>query len=102
MSQVKFKSTYEGRPVVVMGGWDRPLRHFHLCVFDADPEGETEVVWSGLDHWDGGGASATDPMRRQITEMGISVPDGFWERCERREGNVLHEFVDGEWSRFDL
>lgn len=96
MSQVRFKSTYDGASVEVTAGWDRPLRHYHLCVCE-DAEPAAEVVWSGLDHWPDGGAPTTEPLQRQLHIMGIEVPAGFWDRVELREGNVVYEHVDGEW-----
>lgn len=53
MSQVRFKTEHNGKRIEVMAGWDPPLRHFFLTVFDLDPEADTEVVWSAI----GGSAS---------------------------------------------
>lgn len=100
MSQVKFFGTRKGKVVEVVGGWDRPLREFFLNVF---AEGESmDPIWSDL---------AVAPslkqdtafMRAKLAEMGIEVPEGFWERVERREANVLHVLHTGAgqaWQTF--
>lgn len=101
MSQVKFKTTIQGKPCEVMAGWDNPLQGFFLTIFDESEDAEEECLYSGLD----------DPKTRMgfhpqvsyfkaILERFTAPPEGFWERCELREGNVTHVFQNGEWVSY--
>lgn len=102
MSQVKFETTYRDKPVEVMAGWDRPLQHFFLTVFDLDPDAEEETVWNTLDHPDARDAHGTERLDAQLAIMGIEVPESFWEKVHLREGNVHHIHMGGKWVRRDL
>lgn len=100
MSQVKFTATFNGKPCEIMAGWDRPLAEFYLTVFDLDPEADEEVVWSTLDAPDESQAHETGYLRQRLSLMGITPPDGFWERVERREGSVTHYFTQTGWTSY--
>lgn len=102
MSQVKFETTYKGKAVEVMAGWDRPCQHYYLTVFDMDPDADTEVVWSTLDHPDqAADQQGTVRIRARLNAMLIDTPDEFWERVERNEGNKVHVHMRGEWYERD-
>ena len=105
MSQVKFTATlfWGSKPdmlVEVMAGWDRPLQHYFLTVFDLDAtDDESETLWSTLEYPDEAADQAgTVRLQEQLKSMNITAPDGFWERVERNEGNVFHKFGDGVWN----
>lgn len=98
MSRISFKATYEGREVEVVGGYDRPLDYYHLTVFNPEDDDE-ECAWSGLDHLDFSQMRTLDYAKKQLESMGINPPDGFWERCEKKDGNVFHDWQCGEWIR---
>lgn len=100
MSQVKFKTSYQGKPCEVMAGWDRPLAEFYMTLFDLDPEVDEEVVWSTLDAPDESLAHETGYLRQRLGIMGITPPDGFWERVERREANVTHVLTPTGWESY--
>lgn len=88
MSQIKFTTQYKGKHVEVMGGWDVPLRHYHLTIFNLDAtEDEDEVIWCNLNAL--GFPGSLEPYRKLLATMGIEVPASFWEECEKREGNVV-------------
>jgi len=95
MSQVKFESPFAGKSVEIMAGWDRPLQHYFLTIFNMD-DSEDEVYWSTLD-FPSDEDKDTSRIRRQLDSMGIQTPEGFWERVERQEGNKLHVFMGGTW-----
>jgi len=99
MSQVNFKTQYLGKPVEVMAGWDRPLGHYFMTIFDLAPDSDEETVWSTLDN-----PAKFDLKGIQIKlyQLGIEEPDGFWMRVELQEGNVLHTFENGGWFRKEL
>jgi hypothetical protein len=102
MSQVKFKSECRGKPVEVMAGWDRPLGHYYLTIFDLSPDAEEETLWSTLDALPGGGASSVTPLFGQLYTLGIQEPDGFWEQVQKQDGNVVTSHVDGKWRRTEF
>lgn len=96
MSQVKVETVLNGRKVEISAGWDRPCQEFFLNLFNFDPDAESEVDWSTLD--EPGDDRTTDRIREVIRGFGISLPEGFWERVERREGNVIHVYTDSGWQ----
>ena len=101
MSQVKCISVYQGAKCDVLAGWDRQLRDFFLTVFYRDKE-ETDndwdqVAWSTLSSPSPKDRVSTEHLAAKLVEMGIEVPAGFWERVERREGNVVHSYRNNEW-----
>lgn len=97
MSQISFTTTYQGHPAQVVAGWDRPLQHFFLTVFDLRPDAPQETFWDNLIPSPEDAAS-TDRLRFQLDTMGIAAPEDFWRRVELREGNAVHAFKDGVWS----
>jgi hypothetical protein len=99
VSQVKFKTPFIGKRIEIMAGWDRPLQHYFLTIFNLD-EDEDEVYWSTLDFPSDEDNHGTERLRRQLDSMGIPAPEGFWERVERQEGNVNHDFKDGAWESY--
>jgi hypothetical protein len=99
VSQVKFRSELGGKPVEVMAGWDRPLGHYYLTIFDLSPDAEEETLWSTLDAMPDGGCPSVTPLFGQLYKLGIQEPEGFWEHVEMRDGNVVTTHVDGKWRR---
>jgi hypothetical protein len=99
MSQVTFKATYKGEPVEVMAGWDRPLQHYYLTVFDLRDDAPRETVWDTIDHFDASDERSTIRLRWQLKTMEIAVPMEFWARVELQEENVRHAFDGERWSR---
>lgn len=99
MSQVKFKTKYDGKNVEVVGGWDNPLQSHHLTIFDLDApdDAETDVLWCQMDHV--GFPKTLEPLQKQLFIMGIDPPEGFWECCSLHEGNVVFTYRDNEWHR---
>ena len=95
MSQVKFRTEHEGNPVEVMGGWDRPLRHYHLAIFDKDEE----PVWTTMFEYPGGGTTKPELLLEKLEELGIEPPEGFLDRFLRQEANVMYTHRNNEWSR---
>lgn len=87
MSQVIFNATQGDVPVEVIGGWDRPLRRFFLTVIFDDSGDDV----SATDNED------TRSLRMELAALGITAPEGFWERVERMEGNVMHAWDQGAW-----
>jgi hypothetical protein len=97
MSQVKFRAEYKGKPVIVVGGYDRPLSYYHLTIFDMDDDSDQDVVWSCLDGSDPFEVKSVEPLKEVLTKFGIEPPEGFWEQCSRKEGNVFHYWNGEQW-----
>jgi len=95
MSQVRFKTTYEGKNVEVMAGWDNPLQYYHLTIFNLDDPDE-EVIFSGMDHW-GFSTKSPDRLHEQLQMMGIESPVGFAERVQKKLGNVFMTWDGENW-----
>lgn len=91
MSQVKFTTrNSKDQMIEVVGGWDNPLKGYHLTIFLLPDE---DVLWCNLDHFPFPGmAPSTEPLKKTLIEMDINVPDGFWEKVELKEGNTIHVF----------
>ena len=88
MSQIKFTSEKDNRPVTVVTGWDRPLGYAHLTIFDHDDE----VLFDGLDEpdifeWD------ADRVSEKLDELGIdyplSLPEVLYDHMLRNAGNEI-------------
>lgn len=100
MSQVKCKSTYLGKEVEVVAGWDRPLQSYHLTVFDLHPkDDESDVLYCQLEHFELFTPTEIAPLVEVIEKMGIPVPPEFWEYASRKEGNIFYTHRNGEWER---
>jgi hypothetical protein len=97
MSQVSFKTKYDDRNVEVVGGWDNPLKNYHLTVFDLDaPDSAfTDVIYCQLDTFPLGHPKTTDPLKEALEDLGILVPDSFWETCAKQEGNTMYSVSEG-------
>jgi hypothetical protein len=77
MSQILFFTT-DGREV--MAGWDRPCADYFLTVFDKDQE----VIWSAITDWDEADRTSTTRLEAKLVELGIEVPEGFWDRVRSK------------------
>lgn len=95
MSQVTFHTDHQGERIEVLAGWDTPLRYFFLVLYGP----KRELLYSNLDHRDPAWLGRdTSLFRKELQTRGITPPEGFWERVERREGNVVHHHTGGQWS----
>ena len=102
MARVLFDAVKDGMPVTVVGGWDRPLREFFMQVEHRGGEKDGEAVWTD---WALVPSEKQDTakLRAVLDRMGILPPEGFWERVEQREGNVIHRFTNApvpHWQAF--
>jgi hypothetical protein len=77
MSQHIYKTEYQGRPIEVQIGWDRPLQGFYMVIdwLDAD-DNEDEYLYSNLDDLT---LPSTHPNElscflAQLSRLGIVVP----------------------------
>lgn len=102
MSQVKVSTIMkDGTKVEILGGWDRPLREFFISVFNTNPPEDSEgIIYSTLGDWNALDRDSTLRLQGKLEKLGVALPDGFWDRVERREGNVTHVHRNGSWEIF--
>lgn len=97
MARVLFDTVKNGMPVTVVAGWDRPLREFFMHLEHRGGENDGEALWTdwALTRTE---KADTAVLRKTLGDMGILPPEGFWERVERVEGNVLHQYTAKGWE----
>jgi hypothetical protein len=91
MSQVIFKTEWNGKRVEVMAGWDAPMSFYHLTVFDPNPEptAETDALWAEMDHHRISELDNVEIIKQDLAGLGIQPPPGFWNRVSPKcEGNI--------------
>jgi len=88
MSQHYFPTSYEGRSVTVVVGFDRPLRGFFCFVErnDADEAGEEQFVYSNLEdpklaHCMGM-ARTLKHFEKRLADLGFEVPRSMFAEAE--------------------
>lgn len=95
MSQVRFKAkASDNKEYDVLAGWDRPLREFFLTVIALEDGGDDDDAGPVAFDQDKNG---TAYLRKTLEDLGIEAPQGFWEKVEMREGNIMHHHNNGEW-----
>jgi len=100
MSQIKFRTEFQGKAAEIMAGWDAPLGYYHFTVFDADPEAEEELLWDGLGNL--GFCRKLDTIRETVDTLGLEPPPEFYDLIDRREGNVIYNWDGEQWIRTRL
>jgi hypothetical protein len=97
MSQHHFTTTLDGRPTLVVAGYDRPLDDLFLTVFDLSADGDDELLFTSLvdkqHDW-------ADPaiLLASLARLRLPVPATFLaailEDQRLRAGNkiVVHHF----------
>jgi hypothetical protein len=98
MSQHYFETTYNGQPITVTLGWDRPIRHYFMVIQQHVPEsrgddqsavddGATDeddddgILYSNLNQRNAFGRSLDD-YRSTLQAMGIVCPGEMFEQVE--------------------
>ncbi len=89
MSQVRYRTKHDGKNIEVMAGWDPPLAHFFMTIFDLDAEDE-EIIYSTINDFSKEDEVNTHRLEKKLFMMGIDTPDRFWETVKLREdGNTI-------------
>ena len=99
MSQHYFQTSYEGRSVTVVVGFDRPLRGF-FCFVERNDAGdqEEEFLYSNLDdpklvHCMGI-AKTLKHFEKRLGDLGLAVPRSMFSEAENDQRfNVGNRFV---------
>ena len=100
MSQHKFHTQHNGKPVIVQIGYDRPLGHYHMVVYE--PGMPDDPVYSNLDQDDAFDLTLDD-FRTALANLRVAVPESMFEQTEldaaNRVGNryVTHQ-ADGTFA----
>lgn len=99
MSNHHFETTYQGQPVLVDLGWDRPLQHHFLVVMkltsvssdsavveasefdDDDFDEEEDVVYSNLNELNAFGLPL-EYFKAKLGELQIVVPESMFIQAE--------------------
>lgn len=95
MSQVKFETIYDGKNIEVVGGYDPPLNFYHFTIYNLDQE--DDIIWCNLSQYMAFPTN-NDRYKELVKEMGIEVPEGFWELCEKKKGNVFYQWDGESWE----
>jgi hypothetical protein len=78
MSQHYFKASFQGKPVTITMGWDRPLQG-HFLFVEVDDSKEEEFVYSNLYDLalraDKGLSPSLEYFRTKLTDLGLKVPE---------------------------
>ena len=97
MSQISF-DTEKGDEVVL--GWDPPLQHFHLTVYDKN--GEPTYCNIADDVWPGTLEEAKTAFTPTFAELGIIPPEGLWGlliTTALAEPTARFTWADDQWKR---
>ncbi|UUA74247.1 hypothetical protein [Cellvibrio sp. QJXJ] len=108
MSRHYFKTTYTGKPIEVLMGFDRPLNGFFMVIdYQEEPEDDDEgegLIYSNL--WERNPhPDSLTPYLEKLTELNISVPAEMLQEIEKDgevkmgNKNVRHAMVDGTYTR---
>jgi hypothetical protein len=83
MSQRVLKTTYHGRPVNVLMGWDRPLSYYFMVIEYADAADELEdPVYSNLDDEHAGLEGELSYFETVARRLGILIPQAMLARLQ--------------------
>ena len=95
MSQHVASSTYQGKPITILMGWDRPLQGFYMVI--TYQGGDEEMLYSNLDDpkIDRFGMSSTlDPFLHKLEELGLTIPPTMVTEVRNdRVGNIGNRYV---------
>lgn len=102
MSRHYYKTEYQGKPITVVMGYDRPLAGFFMVI---DDDGlDDEYIFSNLDE-ENSHPNSIESYRVKLEQLGIFVPDEMLLEVEAdgaaRMGNkdVYHSIVNGTHHR---
>jgi hypothetical protein len=113
MTQHNFSTTLDGSRILVIMGWDRPLRHYFIIIernppdaieegADAGLEDDGCILYSNLNDPADFGMEIAD-IKKKLAEFGISVPNSMFEQIARDQAlNIVNRqvghHVDGSFQ----
>lgn len=104
MSQHSFETTYKGRPISIVAGWDKPLQGFYLFIElldatgDDDEEEEDYYLYSNLGDAElaayYGLPPTFDYFVNKLTSFGLKIPDRMYDEIMKdQRQNVVNRRV---------
>jgi hypothetical protein len=102
MSQHIFYTEHQGKPITVMMGYDRPLRHVFMSIMvdtfedtDEDDEGDAMEVYTSLQDKDAGlKCFDVNYYRRVLERLRITIPESMFTEVMRDQNeNVGNRMV---------
>lgn len=78
MSQHIVRSCFQGKPVSVMLGWDRPLGHYFLVIAEEDAD---DPIYSNLDQPNAYDMTVED-LQAVLVDHQIDVPAVMFEQIQ--------------------
>lgn len=99
MSQVRYKVTKDGKEYCVMGGYDVPLKSYHLLIEEADPDEDDPnegLLFASIYDFPLNQPKVLEPLKKKALELGFELPEVFWEACSRKLGNEFARVTEGK------
>lgn len=89
MSQYKHTTTYQGKLVVILIGWDRPMKGFFMVIDFEDNETD-DYIYTNLDDPELKKTHGLSPswthFNNKLKELGLSVPEEIFNNaCRDRD-----------------
>lgn len=82
MSQHHVQSTFGNRPVLVVGGWDRPLQCVFMTIQFIDRDDKEEFVYSNLDDPNAFNVQDVDYFIAILNALAIPAPMEMWRQIQ--------------------
>lgn len=95
MSRISWEGQLpDGRPVLVVGGWDKPVGGYHFGVYLRGGKGsKSDVIYDNVEDARLQPYMGFPPMlgafKVVAAKLGLAPPQKFWERCAERLGNEI-------------
>jgi hypothetical protein len=100
MSQVQYKLQKDGQDYNIMGGWDVPLKSYHLLIEEANPDDDDlneGIIFSSVYEFPIYSPKTLEPLQKKARELGFELPEVFWGACSHKLGNKFARVTsDGE------
>ena len=101
MSRHHIRLMHQGQPVLVVAGYDRPLRELFLQVFlcqESGPAGDDDIVYDSL-HEPALDWTVIGTLTDKLTALGICVPEKlieavYLDQCFNTGNRVVRHHAD--------
>lgn len=104
MSQHYFETTYNGQPITIQMGYDRPIQYYFMVIEITGGEDDESLIYSNLDQ-SNPHPQTLAPYIQKLEEMGVTVPEEMLAEIAEDGANnvgnkeVFHSLVDGQHIR---
>ena len=102
MSQIRITWTKEsrhnktGKDLNIMGGWDVPCQNYHLLIEESNPDEDDPnegIIFCSMYEFPLDEPKTLKPLRKKAAELGITLPEVFWDACSRQLGNKFADVL---------